>query len=1451
LLALVSPAPVSPADAAPPVSARLKALKPNLAIYVYRRCFTPGEKVEMRLSGFNVRAVQFAAYRLDLGAVVGTSKTLEKFDRLLAARPLQGQSPVAAWHLKMGRFYPDQWAERGVAVPSLPPGAYLIRASAAGVEKRTWLAVTRVAVLVKRSRQELLAYVTDAGSGRPVPGLVLSLADERGRRRGGRTGAGGTLRVPTSDARGNLWVYGEAQGSPVFALSGEPPVPDPFTVYTVTDRPIYRPGHKVQYKATIRRRIEADAPGGLRYQPYTDAPAVVEIRDATDALVARRRVTTNAFGSLSGEFQLAAAPTLGNWHLNVVLGDYHSYSDFLVEAYRKPEMTVSVRIAGTHYLGGDTVPVTVDARYFFGQPVARAAVQYRVFFTGENAEPPYEGQGVTDARGQLHLEIKTQRRPSDRTLSVQATVTDLSRRSQSANGSALITAGRFRLSVETDKSVYKPDERIAVLVHAADYDDKPVATRVRVRLIETREDRRHRPYQETTTRDIVTDATGKGVASFSSPRPGDLRLTAEAFDSDSNKIAAEGSVWVAGEEDASYDYPTLELVAAKGSYHPGEMASVLLNTSLVRRPFVAATKSSPAQPAHADAWALLTVEGERLGRSQVVHLTRRTTLLRIPLTANDFPSVTIHAAIIQDHEVYDQQLRLSVIRDEQRLNVAVTSDKSKYQPGEAATYTVTTRDSKGQPVPAEVSLGVVDAGIYALQPDNAPGIEPFFYGGQEVRIQTDFSFAAQYSGGGYQTVPAPTTGGAGGIRVRRQFVDTAFWSPSVVTGPNGTAQVSFPVPDNLTTWRATARGITAQTAVGSTTHEAVATMPLLVRLELPRFYVEGDQATVIAIVHNYTGTPRTVQARVEAHGATLSDSEARTLSLPPGGEQRLDWQARITDLREARFLVIADGGPGGQDAAELALPVHPDGLPVVTATASTLADPTARETIPLADLPPDATVTLTLAPSIAAATFDAANWLAAYPYGCAEQSMSALLADIALARAFRRLYVDRPVRPNLDQYVNLGLQKLYRYQHGDGGWNWWEFDQTDGDMTAYVLYGLLQAKEAGYLVDDQRLLRGTEALLRLLRVERELSRRADWLLTLATARPDAAEKPLLQLAAVRDKLDTYGLASLCLALARSSGPKPAALAQTLARELTARAVVRGRTAYWTAAEGGYSWRSDDVSVTAHTLRALLAVSPNDQTVSAAVRWLMANRDGSAWGSTKASAEAVFALAEYMEQTRELEPDFTTRVALDSQTLRSLTATRATAFDPPLTVTLTPDQLRGHTALTIEKQGAGVLYLSHVVSSLLPPEQVTAQSHGIMVRRLFRVTAADPSKADTLASGTEMEVQVEITADADYRYAMLEDPIPAGCEVQPQSNEDGSFPLEYSEGAAGYTRQETHDNKVVFFFDRLPKGRTRLTYRLHAETPGQYRILPGIVSLVYFPEVRGNSSLGTARIGEQP
>jgi len=255
-----------------------------------------------------------------------------------------------------------------------------------------------------------------------------------------------------------------------------------------------------------------------------------------------------------------------------------------------------------------------------------------------------------------------------------------------------------------------------------------------------------------------------------------------------------------------------------------------------------------------------------------------------------------------------------------------------------------------------------------------------------------------------------------------------------------------------------------------------------------------------------------------------------------------------------------------------------------------------------------------------------------------------------------------------------------------------------------------------------------EALLKLLENERELSKRADWMHTLAYIRPERIAGSSAGLYQKHDKLDTYAKASLCLALAKLGtatlppgvpSPTPSELLQmaaAVARELESKAVVRSTTAHWSAEEGGYSWRNDDTEVTARVLRALLAALP---------------------------------------QSSQVQPDV----------------------------------------------------------------------RGITVRRFFQVTAEDPSKADTVASGTEIEVQVEIDADADYRYVILEDPIPAGCEVSPNQDETGRFSLYDAEGRGSYARQEVRDDRVVFFLNDLHRGRTRMSYRLHAETPGSIACCP--------------------------
>jgi Large extracellular alpha-helical protein len=92
------------------------------------------------------------------------------------------------------------------------------------------------------------------------------------------------------------------------------------------------------------------------------------------------------------------------------------------------------------------------------------------------------------------------------------------------------------------------------------------------------------------------------------------------------------------------------------------------------------------------------------------------------------------------------------------------------------------------------------------------------------------------------------------VQVRENFVDSPFWAPSVITDRSGEATVSFNLPDNLTSWRSTVRVITKDTKTGEAVNNVIATKNLLVRLETPRFFKEGDTTMVVANIHNYLNT---------------------------------------------------------------------------------------------------------------------------------------------------------------------------------------------------------------------------------------------------------------------------------------------------------------------------------------------------------------------------------------------------------------------------------------------------------------------------------------------------------------------------------------------------------------------------------------------------------------------
>ncbi|MEN6549534.1 MAG: alpha-2-macroglobulin family protein [Armatimonadia bacterium] len=841
-----------------------------------------------------------------------------------------------------------------------------------------------------------------------------------------------------------------------------------------------------------------------------------------------------------------------------------------------------------------------------------------------------------------------------------------------------------------------------------------------------------------------------------------------------------------------------------------------------------------------------------------------------PITEQMQPTARVMAAVIRNGEMTGANESLSAPLEERKLTVIVTPNKEKYQPAETASYIVTTRDSKGAAVPAEVGLGVVDAGVYEIREDSTPDPFGHWWGGRNVRVETVFSLEQMYPGGAYQTMAPPSPAmtestyslGAGGgrdeaaPRVRRLFTDTAYWGPSVVTGADGNAEVKFTVPDNLTTWRATARGTTKATQAGEVQKDVIVTMPLLVRFTLPRFYVQGDEATAAATVHNYTGTERTVKVTLTADGAEVLDGAEKTITLANDGIQKLTWKIRATGPGQAKFLVSADGGPGGKDATESTLPVLPDGVKDVQAVAGVTSDQVdLKLTAPANAVPGSALAEVTLSPSLAGPLFEALDYLTTYPYGCAEQTMDGFLPNMIVVKALQDLGANRPRPKMLDRYVSFGLQKLLRFQHGDGGWHWWEFDESDPFISAYVVYGLKLADMNGYVAAHAAMVRGTAYLREALKAEQYRDAQAYllWALAFADVWPEAKELKAASalaetLAGQRAKLDIFSRASLALALDKLAAVKGqeagtqaklATLARTIAGELEAEGKPLGTGAYW-AADGRYkySWLDNNVEVTSQVLTALLTLKPDSPKIVPAVQWLMAARQGKQWTSTKDTAAAVLALTKYLGQSKELQPNYTAKLYSGNKVIKEIVFTPADAFKDPVKVVVPALDLG---ALRVAKQGNGNLYYAARLSYLLPSKDVVPVAKGITVERKYRVPAEDPSGAGTLEPGQVVFVDVTVRTEDNLRYALLQEPIPAGCEVV--NTEEDRIP------EIGVERREVWDNKLVLYFNYLPRGERTFTYVLRTEAPGNYRILPSMAELMYFPEVRGNGKPVRMLVGE--
>jgi uncharacterized protein YfaS (alpha-2-macroglobulin family) len=764
------------------------------------------------------------------------------------------------------------------------------------------------------------------------------------------------------------------------------------------------------------------------------------------------------------------------------------------------------------------------------------------------------------------------------------------------------------------------------------------------------------------------------------------------------------------------------------------------------------------------------------------------------------------------------------------------------------------------------------------------------------------------------------------VQVRSDFRSTAFWQPDLVTDQQGRATVKVKYPESLTGWKSTVRAATAGSQFGIASATTRTKQPLIVRLQAPRFFVVGDQITISAIINNNTDQALTVTPALEAEGLTITDSHSAPVAVTPNAERRVDWTVTVQSPGTAKLKVSARGGTYS-DAMERTYPIYEHGIEKFLSKSGKMRG---GETTVLLDLPKErragsTQLVVQVTPSLAVAMLDALPYLIDYPYGCTEQTMSRFLPAVITAKTLKDLGLQpesvmervfggivlenvgktqpkgKKDLAKLDEMVKQGLDRLYDFQHADGGWGWWKQGESDHFMTAYVVWGLTLAREADIQLKPAVLERGASFLDKEIVEEEENYDQQAWMLhalssyhassrlgTIARFQAKAFEN----LWSHRDKLNAYTRALLALS-AHNYGyaDRSRILVQNLDNGVQRdnrpdRSIIqRGGdssgdyqmgTAHW--GEDGFYWRWSEggVEATAFALRALLAIDPRNSLVEPVTNWLIKNRRGAQWSNTRDTAIAVLTFNEYLRQTGELKADLEFEVLANGSSVATQKIAAADVLTAPSPFVIDPKLIKdgANEIRIVRRRGQGPLYFAVQAQFFSLEEPVTPAGNEIFVRRQYFKLVPHPTllkgsvldrlplnDGETVSSGERVETVITVEAKNNYEYLLFEDLKPAGLEAVQIRSGESLFARELKSGAlkadakampgavelSDYTDrqrwvyQELRDRKVALFLDKLPQGVWEIRYDMRAEVPGQFHALPVMGHAMYVPEIRCNGS----------
>lgn len=1291
------------------------------------------------------------------------------------------------------------------------------------------------------------------------------------------------------------------------------PQPIQYQGHVFTERGIYRAGETVHVKGIFREQKMGE------WAIPQVKEVTCEILDPFRKSVFKENLHADSFGSIHFDFTSAQDSSLGEYQIltsfpSLSEGDdpFKVFSSFRVEAFRPAEFEVHLRTDEESFTFGETYSAKLRASYLFGGGMSGQDVSWHLRLNPTHFTPPghkgfvfgdqisrwetfqedesrllSSGESALDKEGKIKISAKLEsKKETDSILAVlEATVRGPNRRAITNRIQTIVHRGNFYIGLQLSSTFLSSGEDIDVNLLTTDPGGNLLPIKkIQLTLIKrewhsVRKSEFGGRFRWVTekkdinidTRTIQTKNEAETVT-FQPEKSGFYILKAEGKDRKGNIIITTTYFYVTGKDYVPWerlDEDTVELVPNDTAYQPGDVAKIL-----VKSPYESAK-------------ALITIEREFILYSEVVDLIGSSDTIEIPIVSEHIPNVFISVLLVQGRVSPQDSdntgdigkpsfkigyTELAVDPSEKRLDVDIQTNKPSYKPGEEVTLTLDAKNWQGNGTKASIMVAAVDMGVLNLIGYQTPDPFSLFYSHKLLSVQTSEVRQHIIEQHAYGEKGDEVGGGAGEekmvafartlneVELRGNFKLTAYWNPSVLTNDEGNASVTFKLPDNLTTFRIMAVAQTVDSQFGRFEKTFNVSKQLLLQPSLPRFGRVGDSFEGGVVVHNYSSEKGQVTVNCEAEGIRLVQNSERKFVLNSGEGKEILFEFRVESPGQANIAFRAQMGRES-DGLEMELPLMiPRPTETVALFNSTTESVEEQIKIPEDIYPFESLIQLLVSPSALSGLKGNVDFLTNYPYLCLEQRLSRILPYIFAEDLILDFRLSEMNRREIREYVQKAIKDIYSFQRPNGGFGLWPESLRDSAFNScFAAFALIQARQADYVVNKQRLDQVTTYLKNL--VKGRLNRinypysGGSWqtiksfalycLALLNSPEPAYAEKLYTE----KDQLSLLGKAFLLKALHKGTGSLAAQ--NSLLQDLLNKIKISPTEAHFEEEQDRVDpWiYSSNLRTTAVILQSMISIGSNNPYISQIAQWLVDRRKEGQWASTQENFYVFYALNEYYKKYEAIHPNFNLNVSLADKNLLKTAFRKPTQGIEKAEISLSQFYPGRTVPLKISKDGPGTLYYETRMT-YAPQKQLSARDEGFSVYK--EITTMDGLPLSFIQAGSLVVVSLQIIVPRESLYVVVNDPLPAGLEaVNPtfltESEEQQRGMRQMDSGRQGprwwrgFNHIEMHDDRILLFADSLLPGIHTHRYLARALTPGIFQAPGTKVEEMYSPEVFGRSS----------